>query len=130
VIVVDASVLVAHLEENDVHHAHARQVLIDCAEHELRISPITLAEILVGPARADRLEEAHTALRTLGVRQVAFRRKAPDRLATLRAETGLKLPDCCVLLAAQDCSAAGIASFDDRLAAAARTLGFEVLPSG
>jgi predicted nucleic acid-binding protein len=112
-----------------VLRAEARQLLIDCAEHELRISPITLAEILVGPARAERLEEAHVALRTLGVRQVALRRKAPDRLARLRAETGLKLPECCVLFAAHDCSAPGIASFDDRLAAAARTLGFEVLPS-
>ncbi len=126
-IVTDACVLIAHLEENDVHHDRAGQVLIDCAEHELGISPVTLAEILVGPARTGRMEEAHAALRTLGVQQVAFQENAPDRLAVVRAETGLKLPGCCVLLAAQDSSAQGIASFDDRLAAAARNFGFTVL---
>ena len=47
---------------------------------------------------------------------------APTRLARLRAETGLKLPDCCVLLAAQDASASSVLSFDDRLSAAAERL--------
>jgi predicted nucleic acid-binding protein len=46
-------------------------------------------------------------------------------LAALRAGTGLKLPDCCVLQAAEQAHA-GIATFDDRLAAAARELGVDV----
>jgi predicted nucleic acid-binding protein len=128
VTVMDARVLIAHPEKSDAHHAQAGQLLIDCAERELRISPISVAEILVGPARTGRLAEAHAALDSLGVRLVPFRKKAPDRLATLRAETGLKLPDCCVLLAAQDSSAGGILSFDERLAATARSLGFQVHP--
>jgi len=41
-------------------------------------------------------------------------------LAMLRAETGLTLPDCCVLLAAGQVSNAQIATLDDRLFAVAR----------
>lgn len=43
---------------------------------------------------------------------------APTRLALLRAGTGLKLPDCCVLLAAEQ-TRGTIATFDGRLTAAA-----------
>jgi predicted DNA-binding protein (UPF0278 family) len=47
---------------------------------------------------------------------------ARGRLAQLRTDTGLKLPDCCVLLAAQDHDAR-VASFDTSLLKAARKLG-------
>jgi predicted nucleic acid-binding protein len=52
---------------------------------------------------------------------------APARLAGLRASTGLKLPACCVLLAAEQVDAA-IVTFDHRLAAAARERGIDVRP--
>lgn len=51
---------------------------------------------------------------------------APDaapRLAELRADTNLKLPDCCVLLAARDAPAQAILTFDERLAGVAERLG-------
>jgi predicted nucleic acid-binding protein len=44
-------------------------------------------------------------------------------LATLRAETGLKLRDCCVLLAARDSSASDVLTSDERLAKAAAGRG-------
>lgn len=47
---------------------------------------------------------------------------APARLAVLRAGTRLKLPDCCVLLAAEQ-SHGAVATFDDRLANAAGDRG-------
>jgi predicted nucleic acid-binding protein len=46
-------------------------------------------------------------------------------LAGLGAATGLKLPDCCVLLAAEQVDGA-VATFDDRLAAVARERGVVV----
>jgi predicted nucleic acid-binding protein len=49
----------------------------------------------------------------------------PVRLALLRAETGLKLPDCCVLLAAEQ-SGAAVATFDDRLAGAVTRRGLRL----
>lgn len=48
---------------------------------------------------------------------------APVRLATLRAETGLKLPDCCVLLAAQDAGAEAVLTFDEPLGREVERLG-------
>jgi rRNA-processing protein FCF1 len=47
-------------------------------------------------------------------------------LARLRVNTGLKLPDCCVLLTAMD-RRATLASFDERLLAAAISRGIPVL---
>jgi hypothetical protein len=52
---------------------------------------------------------------------------APVRLAMLRAETRLKLPGCCVLLAAEQVCDAQIATFDDRLYGVARQRGFAVI---
>jgi predicted nucleic acid-binding protein len=53
---------------------------------------------------------------------------APHRLAQLLASSQLKLPDCCVLIAAQDSHAGAIATFDDRLRRAAEARGFTTLP--
>jgi predicted nucleic acid-binding protein len=101
VIVVDAGVLIAHLDEDDALHSRAVEALLATAEQPLGCSPITLDEVLVGPARASRLSEARSAVLDLGVVEIALGEDAADRLATLRAETALKLPDCCVLLAAE-----------------------------
>lgn len=122
-IIVDAGVLIAHLDGNDAQHDRASDRLLDFAEHSLAASPITIAEVLVGPARSDRLDAARAALRALGVGEVPLGPDTSTRLAVLRAETQLKLPDCCVLLAAQDASAGQVLTFDDRLAAAAARMG-------
>jgi predicted nucleic acid-binding protein len=119
VIVIDASVLIAHLDENDALHERAIDALLNAADQPLGCSPITLAEVLVGPARAGRLRDAREAISDLGVTEVPLGEDAPARLAALRSETALKLPDCCVLLAAEDASAQAILTFDDRLARSA-----------
>ena len=126
-IVLDASVLVAHLDDRDAHHASAVGVLLDAAELEFAASPITIAEVLVGPACSGRLGEARALLDAIGVREIALGADAAVSLATLRAETGLKLPDCCVLLAARDAPAHAVATFDERLANAAARVGMRVL---
>lgn len=123
-IVVDASVLIAHLDERDAQHAEAVARLLDAAEQPLAASPLTVAEVLVGPARQDRLETAVDALAQLELREVPFTADASGRLAVLRASTNLRLPDCCVLLAAQDGRADAILTFDDRLGRAAERLGY------
>lgn len=118
-IVVDASVLIAHLDASDALHDRADEALLATAEQPLGCSPITLAEVLVGPARAGRLRDARTAVADLGVVEIPLGDDAAARLADLRAETALKLPDCCVLLAAEDGHAETVLTFDDRLARAA-----------
>jgi predicted nucleic acid-binding protein len=126
VIVLDASVLIAHLDADDPHHERAGRLLADAAPQPLAASPLTLAEVLVAPARAGRLDRASAALEELGVVTVPLGDDAPLRLAVLRAGTALRLPDCCVLLAAETAGAA-VATFDGRLAGAARERGHAVV---
>jgi predicted nucleic acid-binding protein len=126
VIVLDASVLIAHLDGADKHHERAKGLLEASGGEVLGASTITLAETLVAPARASRLAEAEGALRQLGVKELTLGRNASGRLAAMRAEVGLKMPDCCVLVAAQE-QAGGVASFDLDLLAAARKLGLEAI---
>jgi predicted nucleic acid-binding protein len=122
VIVLDASVLIAHLDRDDALHARAEAALTEAASEPFASSTITLAEVLVGPAREDRLATAQTAIETLEVAEIPLGADAASRLARMRAETGLKLPDCCVLLAAQDADASSVLSFDDRLTSVAKRL--------
>ncbi len=126
-IVLDASVLIAHLDERDAHHDRAGVLLGEKTGSEpLGASPITLAETLVAPARAGRLADARTALERLGIVEVSLGDDAPARLAQLRADTGRKLPDCCVLLAAEEADGA-VASFDSALVDAAANRGLRTL---
>lgn len=122
-IVVDAGVLIAHLDERDALHARALDVLLELADRRLGCSPITLAEVLVGPARHDRLAAARAAVAELELEEIPLGEQAPLRLAALRAESGLKMPDCCVLLAAQDAAAEAVLTFDDALAREVERLG-------
>ena len=126
-IVLDASVLIAHLDDTDGHHEAAVNLLFDVAEQNLSISPISLAEVLVGPARRGQLDRALAALAQLDLSTLAFEVDAPLRLALLRSSTNLKLPDCCVLLAAEK-TGASVASFDEQLRRVASQLGMVVLP--
>lgn len=124
-IVLDASVLIALLDTDDLHHDRAYALLAALLDDRFAASPLTLAEVLVGPTRAGSVERVDAALRRLEVTAVSLDAATPRRLAALRASTGLKLPDCCVLLAAEQVRGA-VATFDDKLAAAARAIGLDV----
>lgn len=84
-IVVDASVLIAHLDRKDSHHERAVQLLSKLVDWPLAASPITVAEVLVQPARVSRLPEARAALRSLDV--------TDERLLAAARELGLARPD-------------------------------------
>jgi predicted nucleic acid-binding protein len=124
-IILDASVLIGHLDGRDQHHERARELLTANAGAPFGASSISLAETLVGPARSGQLEVARGALDRLGIEELAFGADVSTHLAAIRAETGLKLPDCCVLMAARDHDGA-VASFDSDLARSARDLGLAV----
>jgi len=129
VIVLDASVLIAHLDAGDAHHERAVTLLLAAADEPLGASPITVAEVLVGPARSGRIQAARGALADLGLVEIELGSDAAGRLASLRAETDLRLPDCCVLYSAELAPATAIATFDARLAARARAAGIGVASS-
>lgn len=124
-IVLDAGVLISHLDATDTYHERASAFLLEVADESLGASPVTLAEVLVAPARAGQLDQAVAVLNQLEVITVRLGQDEPVRLAMLRAGTTLKLPDCCVLLAAEQTHGA-VATFDDRLATAAGTRGMVV----
>lgn len=124
-IVLDASVLIAYLDESDVHHVQALTVLSTTERY--RIHTLTLAEVLVRPTREGRAAELINKVTAIGIGELE---RAPDearQLADMRASTPLKMPDCCVLMAAT-AHAASLASFDERLRDVARRRGLHVLP--
>lgn len=119
-IVLDAGVLIAYLDGDDHHHSRAETLLAREIDDDFAVNSLTLAEVLVAPARDDRLDAVRAALRDLAVLELPFPADTAVKLADLRARTNLKMPDCCALLAAED-AGARLASFDDRLVAAAAT---------
>lgn len=128
-IALDASVLIAHLNPHDMHHSAATHLLREATIQTLVAHTLTVAEVLVGGARTGRAQEMLADLQTVGVQLARRIDDEPLRLAQLRATTGLKLPDCCVLDTALGNSAA-LATFDVALARAARHLDVPVLPTG
>ncbi|MEB3070472.1 type II toxin-antitoxin system VapC family toxin [[Mycobacterium] vasticus] len=125
---VDASVLIAYFDANDTHHDAAVNVLAEAVRDDLVASAMTIAELLVVPARVgdDALRMAQEAFTRLEIGDEPFPEDAAVRLVRLRADSGLKMPDCCVLLAAETAGAETVATFDARLAKAARERGLEV----
>lgn len=123
-IVLDASVLLAFLSAADPHHLASREVLAEL--DELGVHSLTLAETLVRAERDGRLDEVAATVARLGVGELDRFPDESRHLARLRVATGLRLPDCCVLLAAES-SGSRLATFDDRLARVARARGVAVV---
>jgi predicted nucleic acid-binding protein len=121
----DASVLIAHLNPTDPHHRAATAVLLAGTPGQMLVRTDTMAEVLVGGVRigegAAMLDDMHAA----GITVAPHDDREPLRLTELRATTGLKLPDSCVLDVAIH-HRASLATFDDALAAAARQRGVPV----
>ena len=125
-IVLDASVIIAFLNPSDLHHMRAAQVLSEHTAAGLRMHQITLAEVLVDAVRTGRGAQLFDDILSLGVVTHEPGASEPLILAELRATTGLRMPDCCVLAVAQQATLP-IATFDDRLARAAQGLGLQRL---
>lgn len=127
-IVVDASIIIAHLAARDRHHAAATRFFDESRSQRLIVHAMNLAEVLVGGVRAGRGIQMLDDLTAIGIDAVQPVEDEPLRLAHLRVETGLKLPDCCALLVAID-RRTPLASFDDRLRDATRSAGLVPLPA-
>jgi len=126
-IVLDASVLIGLLDADDGFHEASGHLLSEALGEEMGANQLTLAEVLVVPAREGQVDAILSNLDDLEVTELRFPPNTPARLAELRSVTGLKMPDCCVLLSAQDI-AGTVATFDDRLRSAAAQLGLRVSP--
>ena len=121
--VLDASVLIAAMTPADAHHQAAVSLLVTADSEDVRlIHSVNLAEVLVGQVRFGLEESAALEIAAAGVETVATDAQTPIRLARLRSATRLSLPDCCVLDVAL-VTGYPVATFDDRLARAATSLG-------
>lgn len=125
-IVLDASVLIGYLDARDAHHAEAAAVLTAEAADSFAVNVLTLAEVLVAPTRRGLEGTVREVVTDLAITTLTLPADAASSLARLRAETGLKMPDCCVVLSALD-RGTRLATFDQRLAHAAGALGIEVV---
>jgi predicted nucleic acid-binding protein len=121
VIVLDASVMIAVLDPLDAHFESARRLFVANTTERLAAHRLTVAESLVLATRVKRGPAAASALAARGVGYFD-EPDDPMTLAELRATTGLRMPDCCVLHAALR-ERAKLATFDARLAAAASSVG-------
>ena len=127
-IALDASLLIAHFDPADAHHGVASQLLDDVATEPLIAHGLTIAEVLVGGVRVSRGMQMLADLQSIGVRLAPRDDGEPLRLAGLRADTGLGLPDSCVLDIALG-NGATLATLDDRLARSAGRLGVKLMPT-
>ncbi|GAA1814659.1 PIN domain-containing protein [Agromyces neolithicus] len=125
-IVLDASLVIAHLAAAGAHHPRATTFFREHADADFIVHMLTLTEILVGPTRVGRALDVTRALASLGIDEWAPPSGSAARLAHLRVASGLQLPDCCVLDAAIE-TASPLATFDERLAGAARAAGVTVV---
>lgn len=124
-IILDASVLIGHFEPADSHHADGTALLKEHQSDVFACSVITLAEVYVGAARAGQTDHLERLLTQLAIRSLELPAAAARQLGELRAATGLKLPDCCVLYTAERHNAA-VATFDETLAKRAADIGLTV----
>jgi predicted nucleic acid-binding protein len=121
-------VLIGLFDANDAHHDEAESLIRAHIGEAMTIGPVNHAEVLVRAAREGREDSMVADIRSLGITVTALPDDAGPRLARLRASTGAKMPDCCVLLTAEQTNGI-VATFDDRLRKIADGLGHRILPA-
>lgn len=128
-VVADTSWIAALRDPADAHHAAAVAHHDAIGDELVILSPVTLAECLVAPAKLGVVDQAEAALRA-AFEIADHDAAAPKRWAIRRAESGLKLPDAIVLETAIRVGATAVATFDDRLKAACQSAGLHVFGTG
>jgi predicted nucleic acid-binding protein len=124
VIVLDACVVIAFFDPANRHHDAAVAIL--SREDRLAMSVLSVAEFLVHPARAGQCAAALEGIRQLGIDIHPLAAEDARDLAETRAGTGLRMPDATIVHLARRLTA-GVATFDQALAAQATHLGLPVV---
>jgi predicted nucleic acid-binding protein len=97
-IVLDASIVIALLDPGDSLHAASLQAFTSQADEDLAIPASALAETLVIPSRAGRLEEVQAKIRLLELRVIPIDENIAVEAARLRGRhRSLRLPDALVI---------------------------------
>ena len=112
-IVVDASVVIAHLDPADALHHASVKALLEHAEDDLRLPASAYAEALVDPARKGRLEDAQEKVARLLLRIEPIGAAVAEAAARLRAaQPSLRLPDALVLACGEVLAAEAVLTAD------------------
>lgn len=112
-IVLDASIVIALLDPKDALHAAALSTSIASAGDDLRVPASALAETLVGPARAGRLEEVRRKIDMLDLGVIPIGEEIAVEAARLRGRhRSLRLPDALVIASGEILDAHSILTGD------------------
>ena len=113
--VLDASVVIAILDPDDALHASAKEAITKSASDDLVLPASGLAETLVVPARAGRLDEVRAAIDALELTIAELGEREAIRAAELRAQhPGLRLPDALIIATADAMRAEALLTGDAR----------------
>ena len=125
-VTLDANLLIALSDPDDAHHDQAAWFFRSSLfERRLFVHPFNIAEAAVRPSQVGVADRVRGLWGFMGVHVTKVDDDQPWRLASLRASTGLGLPDCCVLDTARQ-TASAVATFDSRLARQAEQLGVDL----
>lgn len=122
-LILDASVLIGLLDNQDAHHGSAVEEVeaADQAAQALLTPASAYSEALVAFARADRVSDARDAIAGMGITVVPLTETLAERAAELRARhSTLRLPDAIVLATARDLDGK-LLTYDHRLSRFAST---------
>ena len=122
----DANILIGWLDRHDASHELAVDIIESHEWDEFATATVTLAEVLVRPALDGVYDEHLDAITALDVSIFGVDGDMVRSISTLAAHERLRGPDAAVLAVAMRTSTA-IATLDQRLAAAARRVGFGVV---
>jgi len=122
VIILDATFLIAFLDEHDPHHRDSKDLIEANFVEGFAVSAVTLAEVLVHPAKAGKEDRALSSIRRLGVKTIGVEPDGGMSIAHLRANHAIRMPDALVLHCALSTGSC-IATFDRGLKPAAHEAG-------
>jgi len=122
VIILDATFLIAFLDEHDPHHRDSKDLIEANFVEGFAVSAVTLAEVLVHPAKAGKEDRALSSIRRLGVKTIGVEPDGGMSIAHLRANHAIRMPDALVLHCALS-TGSRIATFDRGLKTAAHEAG-------
>ena len=125
-IILDANVLIAFLDENDPHHRDSKNLIETNFVEGFGVSAVTLAEALVYPAKAGKEDRALSSIRRLGVKTIGVEPDGGLSIAHLRANHAIRMPAALVLHCALS-TGSRIATFDRGLKTAAHEAGLGIV---
>jgi predicted nucleic acid-binding protein len=114
-IVLDASVVIGHLDPADALHEAATQALREHVEDDLRLPASAYAEALVDAVRTGKLEEIRAKIGALRLTIVPIDVPLAERAAAIRGrDPAVRLPDALVLACGDVLDARAVLTADRR----------------